>query len=176
MLILIALLFVLLRPVSAEEQPAAALRLQGNLELTEAVAFAVEHHPALQVARQEQLAAAARVQQSEAAFMPKLAAGMYLNAGNTPMIVPGAPAVDPQFWALLPGGAVNFNLSLMLPLYTGGRLQARLAQARAEERAQIARTALTLREVVRDVRRAFYELLRARAAVETAKLRGTLKC
>lgn len=153
----------------AEDGTATTVRIEGALGLRQALAFTVQHHPLLQVARQDQRAAGARVLQSDAAFLPKLAAGVYLNAGNTAMIVPGAPAVDPQFWALLPGGGMSLNISLMFPVYTGGRLQARLAQARADERAQIARTALTLRELLRDVRRAFFDVLQAQAAVESAQ-------
>lgn len=171
LLVFLALLLALVAPAGgAEPLSEAGLRLPARLDLQQAIAFAIEHHPTLRVANQEQRAAAARVQQSEGAFLPKLAAGAYVNTGNTGMIVPGAPGVEPQFWSSLPGGAVNFNLALMMPLYTGGRLQARLAQARAEERAQIARTALALREVVRDVRRSYYEVLQAQASLDTARM------
>lgn len=125
LLVFLALLLALVAPAGgAEPLSEAGLCLPARLDLQQAIAFAIEHHPTLRVANQEQRAAAARVQQSEGAFLPKLAAGAYVNTGNTGMIVPGAPGVEPQFWSSLPGGAVNFNLALMMPLYTGGRLQA----------------------------------------------------
>lgn len=143
-------------------------RLDGPLNLSEAVGFALAHHPALDVADSEWRAAGARVREAEASFWPKLGMGLYANAGNAPMIVPGT-GVEPAFWSALPAGALSLNLTVMLPLYTGGRLQARLQRARAEERAQLARTALTLRELARDARRAYFELLQARARLETAR-------
>jgi outer membrane protein len=148
---------------------AQAPRLEGPLSLQNSLEFALAHHPTLSVLQSESLAAQARVQEAQGAFWPKLAAGLYLNAGNTPMIVSAAPTVEPPFLTRLPGGAGSLNLSLMLPLYTGGRLQARLAQAQAEERAQLARTALAIQEVSRDTRRAYYEALQAQARLEASR-------
>lgn len=157
-LLLILLLF---RTVPAETLP----RLDGPVSLPAAVRFALAHHPSLAVADSEWHAAQARVYEAEAA---KLGVGLYLNGGNSPMIVPGARGSEPPFWAALPAGGSSLNLSLMVPLYTGGRLQARLARAQAEERAQVARTALAFREVARQTRRSYYNALQARARLETA--------
>lgn len=158
----VAVFLALTLQVSAQTPP--------QLGLDQALQLALTRHPSLQVAASEEQAAQARVHEAEAAFWPKLGAGAYVNTGNVPMIVPGASSAEPQFWSLLPGGGLSLNLSLMLPLYTGGRLQARLAQTRAEARAQVARTALALREVARETRRAYFDLLQAQAATETARL------
>lgn len=148
-------------------------RLDGAVNLSEAVGFALRNHPALDVADSEWRAAEARVLEAEAAFWPKLGAGLYANGGNAPMIVSGGSAVEPAFWSALPAGGSSLNLTAMLPLYTGGRLQARLERTRAEERAQLARTALTLRELARDARRAYYDVLQAQARRETARWKLT---
>lgn len=139
----------------------------GAISLEEAIAFALAHNPRLQSADAQWQAAQAASHEASGAFSPKVAAGVYANAGSVPMIVAGA--ADPVFLSSLPENRVSLNLSLMLPLYTGGRLQARLAQARAEEKAELARTALALREVARDVRLAFGESRRATALVETGR-------
>lgn len=162
------LLLMLLPGRSLWAEGPGPVPIEGRLNLTESVHFALTHHPALEAAQSEWLAAQARVSESEAAFWPKLGAGLYANAGNTAMIVTGAPTAEPAFWSALPAGGLSANLSLMLPLYTGGRLQARLGQARAEERAQLARTALTLREVARDARKAYYDALQAHSRLDTA--------
>lgn len=166
---LIYFALVLLQAAAGWADGHAPTRIEGRLTFQDSVDFALTHHPGLEVAQSEWRAAQARVQEAEGAFWPKLAAGLYVNAGNTPMIVAGAPNVEAPFWSALGGGALSLNLSAMLPLYTGGRLQARLGQAKAEERAQLARTALTLREVARDARRAYYDALQAAARRESAR-------
>ncbi|GMU51875.1 MAG: hypothetical protein AMXMBFR33_10210 [Candidatus Xenobia bacterium] len=143
-------------------------KLEGELTLEQAVQYSLAHHLAVAVSQAEMRAARARTSEAEAAFRPKLGLGVYLNAGDTDMIVSGAPGVEPGFWTNLPGGGLSTNLSLMLPLYTGGRLQARLAQAKAGERTALARLALTMREKARDVRKAFFELLQARSELDAA--------
>lgn len=147
--------------------PPAAPPLTGPIGLEDSIIFAVANHPRLQQSQSELRASQARVQEAEGAYWPKLSAGLYSNVGNTPMIVSGL--AEPPYWTTLPGGGLSLNLSLMLPLYTGGRLQARMEQAEAEQRAELARTALALRAVTRDVRAAFYESLQASARVETAR-------
>lgn len=158
------LLLVLLIFQSTLAQPLP--RPRGPLSLAAAVQFALAHHPSLAVADSEWQAARAGVHEAEAAFAPKLGVGLYTNGGNAPMIVSGG---EPSFWLTLPAGGSSLNLSLMVPLYTGGRLQARLARAQAEEKAQLARTALALREVERQARRSYYTAIQARARLETAQ-------
>ncbi|MCE7874431.1 TolC family protein [bacterium CPR1] len=143
-------------------------KLEGELTLEQAVQYSLAHHLAVAVSQAEARAAKARTSEAEAAFRPKLSLGVYLNAGDTDMIVSGVSGVEPGFWTNLPGGGLSTNLSLMLPLYTGGRLQARLAQAEAGERTALARLALTMRQKARDVRKAFFELLQARSGLDAA--------
>lgn len=155
---------LLILPAFAQEGP----RPEGELTLDQAVRYSLEHHLSVAVSQAETRAAKARTAEAEAAFRPKLSLGIYLNAGDTDMIVSGVPGVEPGFWTNLPGGGLSTNLSFMLPLYTGGRLQARLAQAEVGERSAVARLALTLRQKARDVRKAYYELLQANARLDAA--------
>ncbi len=157
-------LLLLLPAFGQTEEP----RPKVELTLEQAVRYSLEHHLVVAVSQAETRAARARTAEAEAAFRPKLSLGVYLNAGDTDMIVSGAPGVEPAFWTNLPGGGLSTNLSLMLPLYTGGRLQARLAQARSGERSSVARLALTLRQKSRNVRRGYYELLQAGARLDAA--------
>ncbi|MEW6277175.1 MAG: TolC family protein [Candidatus Eremiobacterota bacterium] len=169
--VLLGLLCLLLSvPALCQETgPGGAPRLRGRLTLQEAVQYSLEHHLSVTVSQAELRAMQARTAEAEAAFRPKISVGTYLNAGDTHMIVSGAPGVEPGFWTTLPAGGLSLNLSLMLPLYTGGRLQARLAQAEANERAGLARTSLTLLETARSTRQAYHGLLEARSMEETAR-------
>ncbi len=137
------------------------------MTVEEAIAFALAHNPRLQVADSQWRAAQSASREAAGAFAPKVSAGVYANVGSVPMIVAGA--AEPIYLSSLPENRASLNLSVMLPLYSGGRLQARLAQARAEEKAELASTALALREVTREVRLAFQESLRASALVETSR-------
>ncbi len=143
-------------------------KLEGELTLEQAVQYSLANHLAVAVGQAETRAAKARTAEAEAAFRPKISLGIYLNAGDTDMIVSGVPGVEPGFWTNMPGGGLSTNLSLMLPLYTGGRLQARLAQAEAGERTALARLALTMRQKARDVRKGFFEMLQARSELDAA--------
>lgn len=146
----------------------AQAQAEGELTLAQAVRYSLEHHLAVAVRQAEARAARARTAEAEASFRPKIGLGIYLNAGDTDMIVNGAPGAGPDFWTRLPGGGLSTNLSLMLPLYTGGRLQARLAQAEAGERTAMARLALTLRQKAHQVRQDYLALLQANARLEAA--------
>jgi outer membrane protein TolC len=163
------LLLCLLVPAAGQETGlAGAPRYRGRLSLPEAIELALANHLSVAVSQAELRAQSARVAEAEASFWPKLSVGVDLSLGDRAMIVSGAPGVEPGFWTNLPAGGGSLNLSLMLPLYTGGRLQARLGQAEAGRRASLARTALALRQTAREVRRSFHEVLTARLTEDTA--------
>jgi outer membrane protein TolC len=155
--------------VGQETGLAGAPRLSGRFSLSEAVELALENHLSVSIGRAELRAQQARADEAGAAFGPDIALGTYLSTGDRAMIVSGAPGVEPGFWTGLPPGGLSMNLSMMLPLYTGGRLRARLGQAAAGQRAALARTALILRQTAREVRRAYHGLLRNYTREETAR-------
>ena len=122
-------------------------------------------NPQLQSAAYDVAGAQARVAQAKASFMPTVTAtGGY---GFNRYDAPGFASISTQHpWS---GGA-----SLSMPLYTGGRLSAQLAQARAQGRASEYQQSVTAQSVLFSAGNAFLKVARAEKALDLARAQESL--
>jgi len=140
------------------------------LSLQQALSLALEHSLEIALGRSQVDSLRAEAEEAAAGGRLKVAVGAYLTTGNRAMIFSAAPGVQPGYLVQLPPpGALNLNLMAMYPLFTGGLFQSRLAAAREAQKAGLALAALRLRETARDVRRAYYQVLRVRARQDAAR-------
>ena len=138
----------------------ARLRLVGPLSAGEAVSIALAQNLRLAIAHQDVLRATAARFAAASALGVQVSTTVVGAMQTSGMIYPGAPGVDPVFYAHLGDrNAVDVNLMAMVPLFTGGRLEALLRGARAREKAELAREAWQLLDVARAARVAYGRVL-----------------
>ena len=126
--------------------------------LDEAIAAALAHAPAIEAARAESDAAAARVREAQAGQLPTATVTGTIGWGR----------LDPQsFFGL---GAANVTpraaqVTVEQPLFTGGRVSAGIAQARAGDEAAKARENMTRSQTIAAVAQAYGDVLTGRELV-----------
>jgi outer membrane protein len=106
-------------------------RTREPLTLTEAVALALETHPAVGQARAAEDAAAAGLRQAGAARFPLLSAQGSLTRHQEPMIVAPLHGFDPAAPPSFDRNLVQGGLALGYTLFDGGARGARIGQAEA---------------------------------------------
>lgn len=144
-------------------------RLVGPLSGSAAVDVALAQSLRIGISREETLMATAERLMAASELGLKVSATAVGAAQDRGMIYPTAPGVMPAFYAQLADrNAADFNLMAMLPLLTGGRLQALLYGAQATEKAALARQAWELLDVAREARIAYARVLLARQKLEVA--------
>ncbi|MGE5554553.1 MAG: TolC family protein [Betaproteobacteria bacterium] len=127
------------------------------LTLTEAIALALKHSPAVGTAEARLRGAAERLKEAEAGFVPTLSfSNSYLHLGKAPML----------------GSQDSHDIRLVLsqPLYTGGALTAGREGALAGKEAAEAEWERARQEVAYNVAQAYYGLLTATRMKEIARL------
>lgn len=149
--------------------PAGRPRYTGVLTLPDALGLGLRENLGIALGQAESRMAAAETAEAAAMGRPKLSLGATGATGDAPMIWPQMPGVEPGFLTSLPPDAVSLNASVMVPLYTGGLFRARLEAAEFEERAAVARAALSLREAGRAIRSAWHMVQGARAELQVAE-------
>jgi outer membrane protein TolC len=145
-----------------------------DLSLQEAVATALRNNPSLQAMEAEIRASAANVSLARSRKGLALSANGFATAGNTGPIYNSPPKTDPPAYMLVPSGtSLIGNLTLMLPLYTGGTLDAGVNAAVAERQASTAEWQAIKGETTLMVHEAFLMALRASEMIEAlaAKVR-----
>lgn len=149
--------------------PAGRPRYVGTLTLQDALGLGLRENLAIALGQAEARMAAAETAEAAAMGRPKLSIGATAATGDAPMIWPQVPGVMPGFVTSLPPDAVSLNASVMVPVLTGGLFRARLEAAEFEERAALARAALSLRQAGRDIRAAYYGVQGVRAELTVAE-------
>ncbi len=143
-----------------------------TLSLRDAITLALSGSFSLRGAEADAAVAAAQATATAAQQRPGLSTTTYATAGDAANIFTTSPGVGPtNYFNVTPKGFADQNLMLMVPLYTGGRLQARTQAARSQALAagltgQAARLA-----VVRDVTLAYHAVLRQQALAAAAQAR-----
>ncbi len=152
-------------PLPAQPETLGARRplLSGPLSLTEAVRRASEESLEVQIAQQELRSARAETGIAEATRLPLLTLGSAYTLASNPFFytLSTGPGNIPR------NSAGEFNLGLSLPLYTGGRLEAQVAQAAAERDAAQKDVAIVRLEAVLAVKQAYFQALLAQTQVAT---------
>jgi len=133
--------------------------------------LALECSASMDESRELVVAAGERVGAASAARLPRLDAGAHYRYASEVMEhrieMPGLGGIDLRFGD---GHQTDINLGISFPLYTGGRV-GRIQEA--EEAGLLAarfREAATARELFRDVRRAYFEVLGREAQLEVVNL------
>lgn len=112
-------------------------------------------------------AAAAGVRSAQSAFLPQISANTIATSGSYRSILDCSPGVTPPYWLTVPsGGFLDQNLTLMAPLFTGGRLQSGVAAAKWNRRAAEGALAELRGEVTLEVQDAYLRVLVARQMVD----------
>jgi outer membrane protein TolC len=145
-----------------------------SITISDAAAIALKNNPKISSQSAMARAAEARAGMAKAMTRPTLSTTSFATTGTMPMIVSGAPGVDPQPIIGTPNTR-NFdqNLMAMYPLYTGGGLNAKWRAASDLSGAAKADAATAGLDVALDARMAYRAVLLAAKTVEAYQTRVT---
>ena len=133
------------------------------ITVRDAVEIALKESPVIRGAEEEVNMAVAQARMARAATLPTLSATATLSGGQGGVYGTPAP-VMPTNLTIAPRGAFfGGNLSLMFPLYTGGRLQALVRKAQAMQRASGAELGVLQRDLALEVKTTYRQVLLAQA-------------
>ncbi len=163
-------------PVTGELEQLLAARPVINQTLTseEAVTIALRESPVVRGASQEVEIAQARIDAARAEERPAAVLSGFLTGGDSPSnVLPPIIGVPRQVVRVPQGGFLGAKLTAILPLYTGGRLQTLVRQARALQGASEAELGSQRQEIALLTRTAFHEVQARRALVAVQRDRLT---
>lgn len=145
-----------------------------SITLADAVNIALKNNPTIE-ARQAMLnAASARVGMAKSMTGLQVSAAGFATTGSLPMILPGSPGVNPQFFTATPDkGRLDGALMAMYPLYTGGKLGGQVNSARSLQSAQADELAASELSVALAAKTAYYQVLLANEFVDVFQQRVT---
>ncbi len=154
--------------------PASAQAVR-TLTLEQALALAEQHSPVLQASRQDVKAAEAQHQIAQSAYLPKVEAVETFTNTNNPTLAFGTLLNQGRFTQAgfdinnlnRPGTVENyrFALSLVQPVYNGGRERLGVAMAEIGQSASAQGLESTRQQVLFSVTRSYYDLVLAKAVV-----------
>lgn len=154
---------------------ASAQAPRSGLTLVEAIDVALATSPVLRAAQHQVEAASAGVEQARAAFFPRLDVSESFTYADNPVFAFSSKLNQGRFAEAdfdvrrlnNPGATRNFKTSLSVaqPLYTGGKASLGLEQARLQRQASTLGLDRQQQEVVFQVARAYYGVLRAQSAL-----------
>jgi outer membrane protein len=156
----------------SQEAPPGPAGAGSSLTLMEALALALDTHPALGQADAAGTAAGARVDQAKAATLPTLATQGTMAQYQEPMVVAPLHGFDPMSPPAFDRSLVQGAISAGYTLYDGGVRRARILGAEAGERAVAAGGTETRRAVLVQVSAAYLGILSGQellAAVESQR-------
>ncbi len=104
-----------------------------SLTLPEAIALALEHHPAVAEAKANTQVAAGVLKQARSSLMPTLSSDASLTRHQEPMLVAPLHGFDPTMAPSFDRALVRGNLTLGYSLFDGGARGARIGRAEAGE-------------------------------------------
>lgn len=127
-----------------------------ELSLSDAIRFALKHSPALEASRAEVAAARAEVGMARGKGGPQLSANGFYSKSDMPTTLSSAGGVEPNALIMAPDKDYrDFNLSFMVPLYTGGIYSGLVASSIALRSAAMAETTGMEAEVALKVRESY---------------------
>lgn len=163
-------------PVTGDLERLLAARPVINQTLTSeaAVTIALRESPVVRGASQEVEIAQARIEAARAEQRPAAVLSGFLTGGDSPSnVLPPIIGVPRQVVRVPQGGFLGGKLTAILPLYTGGRLQTLVRQARALQGASEAELESQRQEIALLTRTAFREMQARRALVAVQRDRLT---
>lgn len=147
-------------------------QISGPLTVRQAVDTALRSNLEIQSMQAEVAAAGQETSAVRAMTRPQLSANTYASAGNMSNILGSSPGVGPTNALVVPGKSfADQNLTLMVPLYTGGRLGSLVRAASQREGAAKAGVGTAQADVSLMVKDAYYRALLASEMVKVAQAR-----
>jgi outer membrane protein TolC len=147
-------------------------KVNGPLSVQQAVETAQRNNLGIQAMQAEERATQQETKATAAMTKPQLSANTYLSAGTMSNILGSAPGVTPTNALVAPSKRfANQNLTLMVPLYTGGRLGSMVKAASERERASSANVGSERAATSLMVKDAYYRALLADEMVKVAQAR-----
>lgn len=146
--------------------------VHGPLSVTQAVQAGLQNSLSVMAARSDVLAARAETRAARAMTLPQLSANTYATVGTMPSILGTTPGVLPaNALAGPPRPFADQNLTLMVAIYTGGRLGNLLRAASGRERAASAAAGAAANDAAYVIKEAYYRSLLAAEMVKVAHAR-----
>lgn len=147
---------------------------QKGVTLSDAIQLASSNSPTVLAAKAEADAAKEVVRMRRAALLPLISANGFAVDSKTGAILQSGPGRMTSSIAQLPMGTTWMgSIMLMLPLYTGGVLNADLSEAQALERASLAELKEMQSEASLMAEEAFLMVLLSEAEIKAAEARVT---
>ena len=157
-----------------QSMPAPPLIRSAALSLRGAFSVASANNAALKQAQADADAASATARSTEAQTRPSLSATTYGTIGDSSNILTSSPGVSPQnIFAVPPHGFANQDLMLMVPLFTGGRLEGASASARRQGEAAVFSAQASRLTVTEAITEDYANAVRQQALVDVAQARLT---
>ena len=151
---------------------AARPTINKTLTVDEAVAIAVKESPVVRGAASQVEAAEGGVGAARAQTCPLVSVNTFASGGSNANIVASPGLIQPQMIQTLPRDAfIDQNISVMYPLYTGGRLAALIKQASALRSASEAERETQAQEITLLTRTAYWDVLARRAMADVQNAR-----
>ena len=171
--LLCALCLLIAGQAEAQTYPSGRPRLKGPLSLSDAVRTGLRDNLMVLAAQADRNAAAAETGMARSQLLPQLSATTFLSLADETNILTTFPTnVMPTNYMVVPKqGLADQNLTLMLPLYTGGELQDSVHAAAAQEQAAALEVNDLKAEIALQVRQAYYGALLGAANVKVAQAR-----
>lgn len=147
-------------------------QIKGALSVIQAVQSGLRENLMIRAAQADVRAASAETQAARSQTKPQVSANTYLSYGDSPNILSTTPGVMPSNYLTVPQkGYADQNLTLMVPLSTGGRLSNLVRAASERERAATADIGGVQAEVALRIKDAYYRALLAAETVKVAQAR-----
>lgn len=152
--------------LDAQTLGADRLRIDGAISVARALQTGLANNQSIRASQADARAMGAERRATRSQTLPQISANTYLSYGDSPNILSTAGGVMPQNYLGVPQkGFADQNLTLMVPLYTGGRLNHLVRAATERERAANADTTGVEAETALKVKEAYY---RAQLSAEMA--------
>jgi len=153
-------------------QPTEFPRVDGSLSVQEAITVALRHSPAIHAAKFGLSGAQAATRIARSMTRPQVSVNSYLTLGSMANILGTSPDVTPvNSLAVSPKPFADQNLTLMAPIYTGGRLAGLVRAADAQARSASADLSETEVATAYAVKIAYYRALLSQELVKVAAAR-----
>jgi outer membrane protein len=144
--------------------------VNGPLTIERATEIALRESPVVRGAVEEVEAAVGRLRAARAQTRPQLSATSFGTGGSESNVYATTDPVRPTNIFVVPRGAFfDQNATLVVPLYTGGRLRALVRQAAVARGMASADLEAVRQEVAVMTRTAYREVLARRAAIDVAR-------
>ena len=134
--------------------------IRGPVTIAQAAQIGLRENLTLRAAQSDVKAAGAETRMARSQIQPQISANTYLAFGDSSNILFSAGTVAPVNYFNVPAeGFADQNVTLSIPIYTGGRLQNQIRAASERERAAALDFNGTQAETILKIKEAYYRVL-----------------